>query len=116
LLRSARYIENVGKRGLDRSGKYSVNENDEGILRAARIRSPAQLRVRTTVLVIAMPNPSFRGAQLREPGISRFSDVQLHIVVRCFASPRNDGKPHAWLATVLPSAACAAASLAIGTR
>jgi hypothetical protein len=24
------------------------------------------------------------------PGISRFSDVQLHIVVRCFASPRND--------------------------
>jgi hypothetical protein len=25
------------------------------------------------------------------PGISRFSDVQLHIVVRCFASPRNDG-------------------------
>jgi hypothetical protein len=25
------------------------------------------------------------------PGISRFSDVQLHIIVRCFASPRNDG-------------------------
>src|ERR1700732_772977 len=25
------------------------------------------------------------------PGISRFSDVQLHIVARCFASPRNDG-------------------------
>jgi hypothetical protein len=25
------------------------------------------------------------------PGISRFSDVQLHIVVRCCASPRNDG-------------------------
>jgi hypothetical protein len=25
------------------------------------------------------------------PGISRFSDVQLYIVVRCFASPRNDG-------------------------
>jgi hypothetical protein len=25
-----------------------------------------------------------------EPGTSRFSDVQLHIVVRCFASPRND--------------------------
>jgi hypothetical protein len=25
------------------------------------------------------------------PGISRFSDVQLHIVVRCLASPRNDG-------------------------
>src|ERR1700721_3642203 len=24
------------------------------------------------------------------PGISRFSDVQLHIVVRCSASPRND--------------------------
>src|SRR5437588_3829859 len=24
------------------------------------------------------------------PGISRFSDVQLHIVVRCCASPRND--------------------------
>ena len=24
------------------------------------------------------------------PGISRFSDVQLHIGVRCFASPRND--------------------------
>src|SRR5665647_1259632 len=24
-------------------------------------------------------------------GISRFSDVQLHIVVRCSASPRNDG-------------------------
>ena len=23
--------------------------------------------------------------------MSRFSDVQLHIVVRCFASPRNDG-------------------------
>src|SRR3954447_3390873 len=23
-------------------------------------------------------------------GISRFSDVQLHIVVRCCASPRND--------------------------
>src|SRR5882724_2648643 len=29
------------------------------------------------------------------PGISRFSDVQLHIVVRCFASPRNDeGRCH----------------------
>src|SRR5215217_5762235 len=26
------------------------------------------------------------------PGISRFSDAQLRIVVRCFASPRNDGK------------------------
>jgi hypothetical protein len=25
------------------------------------------------------------------PGISRFPDVQLHIEVRCFASPRNDG-------------------------
>src|ERR1700692_2101888 len=25
-------------------------------------------------------------------GIPRFSDVQLHIVVRCFASPRNDGR------------------------
>src|SRR5260370_14449857 len=24
------------------------------------------------------------------PGISRFSDVQLHIIVRGFASPRND--------------------------
>jgi hypothetical protein len=24
------------------------------------------------------------------PGISRFPDVQLYIVVRCFASPRND--------------------------
>src|SRR6202790_555439 len=34
---------------------------------------------------------SFRGAnEMSEPGISRFSDVQLHIVVRCFASPRND--------------------------
>src|SRR5436309_43704 len=40
------------------------------------------------------PNP-WRGS--REPGISRFSDVQLHIVVRCFASPRNDG--HASLKT-----------------
>src|SRR5207344_578140 len=30
---------------------------------------------------------------LRTPGnddLSRFSDVQLHIAVRCFASPRND--------------------------
>src|SRR6195952_5116145 len=26
------------------------------------------------------------------PGISRFSDAQLRIVVRCFASPRNDGE------------------------
>src|SRR5437879_725553 len=26
-------------------------------------------------------------------GISRFSDVQSHAVVRCFASPRNDGDP-----------------------
>jgi hypothetical protein len=46
--------------------------------------------------------PSFRGDangsrecapddRLRtRPGISRFSDVQLHIGVRCFASPRND--------------------------
>jgi hypothetical protein len=25
------------------------------------------------------------------PGISRFSDVQLHIVVRIFDAPRNDG-------------------------
>jgi hypothetical protein len=25
------------------------------------------------------------------PGIPRFSDVQSHIIVRCFASPRNDG-------------------------
>ncbi len=24
------------------------------------------------------------------PGISRFSDVQLHIGVRCYAPPRND--------------------------
>src|ERR1700680_4397659 len=33
------------------------------------------------------------------PGISRFSDVQLHIVVRCFASPRNDGWSGAALRT-----------------
>src|SRR5258708_3563848 len=48
--------------------------------------------------------PSFRGTRQREPGISRFSDAQLHIVVRCgachragqrpdpLASPRNDGQ------------------------
>jgi hypothetical protein len=30
------------------------------------------------------------------PGISRFSDVQLHIVVRCFASPRNDARSSAF--------------------
>src|SRR4051794_38483953 len=30
-------------------------------------------------------------AQFAHRGISRFSDVQLHIVVRCCASPRNDG-------------------------
>src|SRR5450432_2878707 len=30
------------------------------------------------------------GHAKHEPGISRFSDVQLHIAVRCFASPRND--------------------------
>jgi hypothetical protein len=29
--------------------------------------------------------------EIADPGISRFSDVQLHIAVRCFASPRNDG-------------------------
>src|SRR4029077_15646049 len=35
--------------------------------------------------------PVIAGARRRrEPGISRFSDVRLHIVVRCFASPRND--------------------------
>src|SRR5665213_535442 len=34
--------------------------------------------------------PSFRGAHWREPGISRFYDVQLHVGVRCCASPRND--------------------------
>src|SRR5882724_3004721 len=39
--------------------------------------------------------PSFRGGAKRrtrnpEVSISRFSDVQLHIVVRCCASPRND--------------------------
>src|SRR4030088_2041540 len=28
-------------------------------------------------------------------GISRFTDVQLHIVVRCFASLRNDNPCHA---------------------
>jgi hypothetical protein len=49
-------------------------------------------------------SPSFRGARQREPGISRFPDVQLHIVVRrgaChragrrlgpLASPRNDDR------------------------
>jgi hypothetical protein len=26
-----------------------------------------------------------------EPGTSRFSDVQLHIIVRLFETPRNDG-------------------------
>jgi len=29
---------------------------------------------------------------LRIGGISRFSNAQLHIVVRCFASHRNDGQ------------------------
>src|SRR6266536_2473623 len=29
------------------------------------------------------------------PGISRFSDVQLHILVRCFTSPRNDSSKRA---------------------
>src|SRR5712672_947854 len=47
---------------------------------------------------------SFRDTRLRvdlrcaiaHRGISRFSDVQLHIVVRCFASPRNDGRESAY--------------------
>jgi hypothetical protein len=36
--------------------------------------------------------PAVIGAvQSIEPGISRFSDVQLHIGVRVFDAPRNDG-------------------------
>src|SRR5438093_13323366 len=31
------------------------------------------------------------GRAKREPGISRFSGAQLRTVVRCYASPRNDG-------------------------
>ena len=43
----------------------------------------------------AFPTPSFRGAQSANPESRSFSDVQLHIVVRCCASPRNDNAPHA---------------------
>src|SRR5271169_4520560 len=35
--------------------------------------------------------PAFGRPDDIEPGISRFSDVQLHIVVRRVATPRNDG-------------------------
>src|SRR5712675_2063477 len=45
------------------------------------------------------------GHAKREPGISRFSDVQLHIVVRCFASPRNDGLQHHCVFATLGGAA-----------
>src|SRR5258707_9595656 len=56
-------------------------------------------------------------------GSAKQSRLERRIKLDCFVAcaPSTDGtyvcsQPHAWLATVLPSAACAAASRAIGTR
>jgi hypothetical protein len=35
-------IENVGKRALDESGKYPVNENDEEISQSSRVTTGLQ--------------------------------------------------------------------------
>jgi hypothetical protein len=51
----------------------------------------------------------------REPGIHNPSAAAYGFRVRRFAASRNDIH-YAWLAAVLPSAAWAAASRAIGTR
>jgi hypothetical protein len=100
-------IKNVGKRPLVASGKYPVNEIDEEIGKpceggtvVARFVIAGLTRPTTTSLSRGRKNENARD----KPG---------HNVVVSVDSERFD---YAWLATALPSAACAAARRAIGTR
>jgi hypothetical protein len=85
-------VESVGKCRFDQDGKYRVNENDEEILPDAIPSGVIPGRVEGA-------NPESRDSgsgPSDHPGMTECD--------------------YAWLATVLPSAACAAASRAIGTR
>src|SRR5438067_2465716 len=90
-------FESVGKCPLDESGKHPVNEQDEetpdGLIRELRSVIPGH-RERS--------NDGRAKTKMAGKNPGHFNLVR---VVR-----------YAWLATVLPSAACAAARRAIGTR
>jgi hypothetical protein len=87
------HIESVGKRPLHQSGKYRVNKNDEEILGSSR--SDAVNEASPIAAIKKQAGRAWRGP----------------LVVQ------NDRvKIQAWLEAALPSAACAAARRAIGTR
>jgi hypothetical protein len=103
-------IGNAGKCALDETGKYPVNENDEGKSADVSIRVTSQY-----VLVMAGLVPAIhvflqtcrKDVDARDkPGHDgAFADTLV-----------RNSETYAWLTTVLPSAACAAARRAIGTR
>ena len=103
-------IGSVGKQARDESGKYPVNENDEEIIarsmrerdssRAAITAGPA---IAESLVLSDILTPAQNENARDQPG---------HNVVSVDSERSN----YAWLATVLPSAACAAARRAIGTR
>lgn len=111
-------IERVGKRGLDRNSEDPVNEDGEEIL-SSSWRRVTNLRD-NFLPVIARLRPGDPVFQRRR----RLNDGTRRTGCPAFAghdsfhnnTARNDGRPYAWLATFLPSAACAAARRAIGTR
>jgi hypothetical protein len=88
--------EKTGKCVADETGKYLVNKNDEGIFASVSIRGAST--------VIAS-----------EAKQSRVVGGTLDCFVAALLAMTMESD-YAWLATVLPSAACAAARRAIGTR
>src|ERR1700690_3712981 len=84
-----------------RSSMFRIARNDKaGLLRRYAPRNDVECMLR--ISRFGFSNSPFRHCERKqsnpwdvipgriercEPGISRFSDVQLHIVVRCFASP-----------------------------
>lgn len=107
-------MRSVGKWPLDESGKHPVNEDDEEIL--ARLTHLAMARVPIHCVALKRLSSSLLSMNCDDPHLG--SKTQMpgtkpgHHVVFVIVSK----KPYAWLSIFLPSAACAAARRAIGTR
>jgi hypothetical protein len=121
--------ENVGKRARDESGKYPVNEDDEerfavpvklrGLVRQCTDGSTSlrgALATKQSIYPLCRAMDCFASLAMTEGAAkTKMPGTRPGMMSSLFDCQRSE-ETYAWLATVLPSAACAAANRAMGTR
>ena len=105
----ANHIESDGKKPINRSGKFPVNENDE--------KNTDEISL-TRIVSGHLYRRAFPKRKVGCPGTQDTSASLPAVVSLVTSAPAASAwrSAHAWLATALPRAAWAAARRAIGTR